>query len=169
MVLPQAEPIRSAHGLSVNIGEQVYTSPRVRRAGVETTTACQIKVEFTKVDIKNDTDTDPPWPFPDNPGEIRLTLTVESVPQYWPSSIGSESIKTGNSKTFSKVFNVSNNRSDPLNISVHAQDVGDDPDDMGTVTASHSGSLPTNFGAGNKSLENAFFKIYYTVTVTEPP
>lgn len=144
-------------------------SPKSSSTGNETTSACQIKVEFTKVEIKNDTDTDPPWPMPDNPGEIRLTFTVEGTAYYWPSSSTTESLLTGQSKSFSKVINLANSRSDSLNISVHAQDLGDDPDDMGTVTANYAGSQPTNFGAGNKTLENSFFKIHYTVTVTAPP
>lgn len=139
-------------------------SPKSASAGAETTTACQVKVEFTKVDIKNDTDSG----FLD-PGEIRLTLTVEGSTQYWPSYMGSESILSGGSKAVNRTFNLNLNRSNPLNISVHAQDVEDDPDDMGTLTATHAGSLPTNFGAGSRSLENSFFKIYYIVSVTAPP
>jgi hypothetical protein len=133
-------------------------------AGTETTTACMIKVDFTKLLVKDDTDA-----FLFGAGEIRVTMTVEGSPQYYPSSSGTESISSGSSKSFSKVFNVNNLRSDPLNISVHVQDLGDDPDDMGTLSASFNGSLPTNFGAGNRSLENSFFKIDYTITVTAPP
>jgi len=140
-------------------------SPKSSSAGVETTTGCQVKVEFTKVDIKDDTDE---GFF--NAGEIRLTLTVDGVTQYWPSSSGYETIFSGQSKTFSRVFYAVNKlRSDPLNITVAAQDVGDDPDNMGSISTSHAGTLPTNFGAGNRTLENSYFKIYYTVTVTAPP
>jgi hypothetical protein len=140
-------------------------SPKSSSAGNETTTNCQVKVEFTKVEIKNDTDADIFGVT--NPGEIRVTMTVEGTTQYYPSNIGFDSMKTGDSATFSRVFNLSMPRSNTLNISVHAQDLGDDPDDMGTLTANYSGA--SNFGAGNRWLENSYYKIYYTITLTSPP
>lgn len=144
-------------------------SPKSSSAGSETTSNCQIKVAFTRVDIKDDTDRDT-LPFITNSGEIRLTFNVEGQVKYWPSSSGSKSIKTGDQETFSVVFDATNVRSNALSLSVHAEDVEDDPDDMGTVTATYPGNLPSNFGAGaNKTLENTFFKVYFTITVTSPP
>lgn len=144
-------------------------SPKSSSAGSETTSNCQIKVDFTRVDIKDDTDKEA-LPFITNSGEIRLTFTIEGQVKYLPSSSGFKSIKTGDHETFSVVFNATNARSNALSLSVHAEDVEDDPDDMGTVTATYPGSLPSNFGAGaNKTLENNFFKVYFTITATSPP
>ncbi|MBI5652015.1 MAG: hypothetical protein HZC40_16485 [Chloroflexi bacterium] len=150
-------------------------SPKSSTAGNETTTACQVKVEFTKLEIKNDTDFDivinNPAPIPDttivNPGEIRVAMTVEGTTQYYPSNVGFDSMKTGDNTTFSRVFNLNLLRSTTLNISVHAQDLSDDPDDMGTLSVNYSGA--SNFGAGNRWLENGNYKILFTITLTSPP
>jgi hypothetical protein len=139
-------------------------SPKSETAASATTAPCQIKVEFTRVDIKDDTDSG----FLD-PGEIHITFNVTGQTKEWPSPGGFKSMHSNTSENFSVVFNATMTRDTSLTISVTAQDVGDDPDPMGTLTAQFGGALPTNFGHGARTLENNFFKIYFTITVTAPP
>ncbi|MBI5652834.1 MAG: hypothetical protein HZC40_20660 [Chloroflexi bacterium] len=139
-------------------------SPKSETAASATTAPCQIKIEFTRVDIKDDTDS---GLF--DPGEIRLTFNVAGQTKDWPSATGSKSIHSGFNESFSVVFNATLARSASFDLSITAQDVGDDPDPMGTVTARYAGTMPSNFGHGIKTLENTFFKIYFTITVTAPP
>jgi hypothetical protein len=67
------------------------------------------------------------------------------------------------------VYTLNKLRSSALNISIKAQDLGDDPDDMGNASIGFGGNSPTDFGKGSHTLENSNFKIYYTVTLTSPP
>lgn len=144
-----------------------FASPKSDSSVNVTTSACQVKVEFTKVDIKDDTDTDV-GPIR-NPGEIRLRYTVGGTTRYYPNSTGTNNIFTGDSRSLNDVINIDSLRTTPLTISVHAEDYGDDPTNMGTVTGTFNGTLPENFGAGTRTLGNSYFNIYYTITVTSPP
>jgi len=138
-------------------------SPKSANAASETTLPCQVKVEFTRVDIKDDAS---PWY---KPGLIRITFTTDAQTQVWPSATGSKSIYAGFHEDLSVVYSATKPRTSPLNISVHAQNVDTPSADMGTLLVNYPGALPTNFGAGAKTLENNFFKIYFTITVTSPP
>ncbi|MBI5302432.1 MAG: hypothetical protein HY868_09860 [Chloroflexi bacterium] len=139
-------------------------SPKSASAGADTTAPCQIKIEFTRVDIK-----DVPGHNLLNSVPVRLTFTVEDQTKSWPSPTGNEKIRPGSRADFSVMANAANIREAPLDISVHGEDVGDTPLDLGVVKTSFSGTPSINFGHGTRTLENAFFKIYFTITVTAPP
>ena len=150
--------------IRVSVVNNSRESPRSASAGADTTSPCQIKIEFTRVDIK-----DVPGHNLLNAVPVRLTLTAEDQTKSWPSATSNEKIRPGSNASFSIVSNVANNRDAPLDIAVRVEDVGDTPLDLGIVKTSLGGDATTNFGQGSRTLENAFFKIYFTITVTTPP
>lgn len=135
-----------------------------------TTHACTVQVEFTRVLIHNDTDSDAPGCVMNcGPGEVWLEFTVNGQNMRWPPT-GQVSINTGETKTISGiVYTFALMRSQNLTLTVKGREedtlAPDDP--LGTATATFVGSA--NWQAGEHCTESVspnYFRICYTIRVT---
>lgn len=134
-----------------------------------TTTACSVSVEFTRVLIHNDTDSDAAGCVLNcGPGEVWLEFTVNGQNKRWPPT-GQVSIHTGETKPISGIaYTFLLMRAQNLTITVKGREEDtmalDEP--LGTATATFAGSA--NWGAGEHCTESTspnYFRICYTIRV----
>jgi hypothetical protein len=134
-----------------------------------TTNACTITVNFTSVLVHNDSDSDASTCLVNcGKGEVWLEFTVNGQNKRWPPT-GHIEIGSGETKAISGiVYSFDLLRSQSLSITVKGreEDSWSPDDNLGTVTASYTGS--TTWGEGNHCTESAspnYFRICYTISV----
>jgi hypothetical protein len=125
----------------------------------------RVTVNFTQINVHNDTDR-----FFE--GELWLDFNISGQTGRWPTS-GTQDVKSGDTYTINKRFEVTLTESEKLVMSVKGAEednplLGDPHDDMGTVRREFAGA--DEWGKGShfdrSTCPEGCYTIYYTIDVT---